>query len=394
MDSINRLQIILIISGVILIGIANLFLQYLLIWIMFLTGTVLLVWKWYEMSTRLTAARSQHLQEQDDMAKEAQEVRRKLSNYENILTAIGGAVYSLDLEEKNFDIENGFSDIFGIVTGERDFVREWNNIVHEEDLHRFLKFEKEVMDGNSSQVEYRIQHPNDGVRWVRHSASSIKDSQGKVTRISGHVMDITDRKKVELQWKQMAFFDELTDLPNRKALDSHISKALARSKRHAHNFSLMFIDLDGFKNVNDTLGHDAGDQLLIEVAQRLKYSVREEDLIARIGGDEFVVVFEESGKSEIEDIAKRIIKKAALPYIINDTEATVTVSLGISMYPEDGDTKETLLENADKAMYHAKNNGKNNYQLYRPELQYAEENKVGFLERWMNVMQNSFFNFS
>lgn len=190
----------------------------------------------------------------------------------------------------------------------------------------------------------------------------------------------------------MAYNDDLTDLPNRKALDRHIEKTFARSKRHGHCFGIMFIDLDGFKNVNDTLGHDAGDQLLIEVASRLQDNLREEDVISRIDGDEFIVIVEESSKNELENIADRIIQSSSQPYSINKAEAKVSVSVGISLYPNDGETKEILLENADRAMYYAKNNGKNRFKFYTPDLMNIDPPKEGFIEKWRNTLHNSLFN--
>ena len=209
---------------------------------------------------------------------------------------------------------------------------------------------------------------------------------GMLEKINGQFEDITRQKELELELQRMAFFDELTDIPNRKMLDRQIQKALVRSKRHQHNFSIMFIDLDDFKKVNDTLGHDAGDQLLIDVVSRINQCIREEDLISRIGGDEFIVMFEETGKDEIEQIAERIIKYVAEPYKINDYSANISLSIGISMYPNDGEDKEKLIKAADKAIYYAKNNGKNNYQIYTEDLNDVEINDKGIFNKWMEVL--------
>ncbi len=231
------------------------------------------------------------------------------------------------------------------------------------------------------------------MRWVALHTSPMKDITGKVERVNGVITDITDQKRLEMKLKQMAYYDELTDLPNRNLIQKHLKKTLARSRRHEYSFAVMFIDLDGFKAVNDKLGHECGDLLLVEVAERLNNLVREEDLTGRLGGDEFIIVFEETNANEVEQIAERIIASASKPYIINDNEANISPSIGISLYPKDGDDIETLIKNADKAMYYAKNNGKNSYKFYSPDLE-LEEGKVGkfpMFEKIMNTVSQMDF---
>ncbi len=229
-------------------------------------------------------------------------------------------------------------------------------------------------------------HSEQGVKRILHVAKPIKNEEGQVTTIIGNFMDITKQKKLEAELKKMAFFDDLTEVPNRKMLDRHIQKAIARSRRHQYNLTLMFIDLDDFKIVNDTLGHEAGDQLLVEVVERLTECTREEDLISRLGGDEFIIVFEETSKEEIEDIANRIIKSVSLPYDIDGNEANISLSIGISMFPDDGEDKDTLIQNADKAMYFAKNNGKNRYEIYTKDLEEMEVDEGGIFKKWMTKL--------
>jgi diguanylate cyclase len=182
-------------------------------------------------------------------------------------------------------------------------------------------------------------------------------------------VDVTNRKEKEEKLAQMAYYDTLTELPNRTMLKSHLKKVLARANRKEHEVTIMFMDLDGFKDVNDSLGHDIGDALLKEVANRLNESVREEDLISRLGGDEFILVFEETDKKEITIIADRILKNISEAYLLLGKKVSITPSIGIASYPEDGMDIESLIRNADKAMYLAKNKGKTNYQFYTPDLE-------------------------
>ncbi|MCD8510629.1 MAG: GGDEF domain-containing protein [Bacillus sp. (in: Bacteria)] len=143
------------------------------------------------------------------------------------------------------------------------------------------------------------------------------------------------------------------------------------------------MDLDGFKKVNDTLGHDSGDQLLVEVGQRLETSVREEDLIGRLGGDEFVIVFDEASSEEVEEITERLITLLKEPYSIKGENVKITPSVGISMYPRDGEALEELIKNADKAMYHAKSKGKGLYYFYQDDLGEGEQKKFPMFEKIM-----------
>lgn len=197
---------------------------------------------------------------------------------------------------------------------------------------------------------------------------------------------MTAQKTLEQQLRKMAYFDDLTDLPNRKMLDRHIKKALARSKRHGHPFAMMFIDLDDFKAINDELGHDVGDHYLVEITKRLDDCVREEDLIARFGGDEFIVVFEETEQSEIETIAVRILDSLQSPVFIKEHELKVSGSIGVSLYPEHGESKEALIRRADQAMYAAKHDGKNHYQVYHEGLEDLEPEDEGIFQQQLTCL--------
>ncbi|WP_445486929.1 diguanylate cyclase domain-containing protein [Niallia sp. 03133] len=240
-------------------------------------------------------------------------------------------------------------------------------LLYKEDVPILNELVDDVLKGKSKRGEFRINHPNEKIKWVLCIAKSIPDSNGDMSTIYAQIIDITERKKLEEELKILAYTDSLTDLSNRKALDHHMQKALARSKRHKHNVAIMFIDLDDFKLVNDTLGHKAGDELLTKVASRFHDTIREEDYIARIGGDEFIIVFEETTRAEVEKITKRIIHEVSKPYFIHPFKASITLSIGISLFPDDSEEQNELIANADKAMYQAKEKGKNQYTFYASE---------------------------
>ena len=166
--------------------------------------------------------------------------------------------------------------------------------------------------------------------------------------------------------ESVAYHDALTRLPNRRLLMDHLSRALDHSDRHGHRLAVCFLDLDGFKQVNDQYGHDAGDDLLCQVARRLENSVRESETVARLGGDEFVILL--AGFSDLascEEVLRRLLTEVARPVLIGPHSVHVEASIGVALYPSQGSTLDSLLEHADQAMYRAKRSGKNCWRIYQ-----------------------------
>jgi len=197
------------------------------------------------------------------------------------------------------------------------------------------------------------------------SASLIKGADGKPVGFRGIARDVSERKSQEEQIKYLATHDGLTELPNRLMFNQLLSHAVQGAKRYQKQFAVMFIDLDGFKVVNDTLGHDAGDRLLREIAVRFKHTLRAVDVVARLGGDEFVVMMEDiAAPEQAAVLAQRILDATGKPFGLASGECRVTASIGICVYPENGDDEQTLMKNADAAMYRAKETGKDNFRFY------------------------------
>lgn len=223
--------------------------------------------------------------------------------------------------------------------------------------------------GESWKGEFINRH-KDGSEYIQAiHVSPIRQADGNITNYMAIEEDITDRKRAEKRIHYLANFDPLTGLPNRMQLEERAKFALSLVKRNQGNLAVMFIDIDHFKDINDTLGHSIGDLLLIELSKRLQRVLREEDIIARLGGDEFIVLLPGSDASGAEQVSQKLLDAVTQPFMIEQHELTVTASIGISLYPEDGDTLEVLSKNADIAMYRAKEDGRDNYRFFIEEMQ-------------------------
>jgi len=198
---------------------------------------------------------------------------------------------------------------------------------------------------------------------------SVQISLNGRPAIMATLLDITERKQSEERIDRLAHFDQLTGLPNRNLLNDHFKYAISLAQRSGEPLAVMFIDLDHFKDINDTLGHSIGDQILMEVAKRLKAVLREEDSLSRQGGDEYIVLLPRSDADSAALVASKLIEAVTRPCHIEQHELIVTPSIGIAIYPHDGSNMETLSKNADTAMYRAKQEGRNDFRFYSPEMQ-------------------------
>ena len=197
--------------------------------------------------------------------------------------------------------------------------------------------------------------------------TAITDDDGNTTHYAGLFTDITQNRKNEEQIRQLAYYDALTGVPNRRLLEDRLEHAIRHAHRKEMLLAVMFMDLDRFKEVNDTLGHAVGDDLLLQFTTRVKDCLREDDTLARLGGDEFIVLLPEMERlSDVFAVADRLIEANKRPYQINGNQINVGSSIGISLYPEDGTTVQELINGADIAMYRAKREGRNRYKLFAP----------------------------
>ena len=223
--------------------------------------------------------------------------------------------------------------------------------------------------GVAQDVELEIYRRDGAKRWFLANVRAVRGPEGKVVRREGTVQDISERKAAEKKVQYLAYYDALTGLPNRTLFRDRLTRALASARRRGEKVGLLFFDLDRFKTINDSLGHSIGDLLLREVAERFRECAREQDTVARLGGDEFVVVL--TGVKDVADVAvaaNRILGAMATEIEVQGHMLSVTSSLGISVFPDNGADPETLVKNADAAMYCAKDKGRNSFQFFTQDM--------------------------
>jgi len=253
-------------------------------------------------------------------------------------------------------------------------------------------------------LDFRIVLPDGTERSVHEEAEVIFDKNRTAVRMLGATQDISDRKEVEGQIRLLAYYDGLTLLPNRRLFMEKLDLALENARRREGSLAVLFLDLDRFKQINDTLGHSAGDRLLQGVAERLRKCLRSSDAVARgeamnltddvarLGGDEFIVSITNIARGEdAARVARRIQEALEQPFKLDENEVFITASIGISLFPQDGDDLESLLKNADSAMYHAKDAGRSNYQFYSKSMNAAALQKLTLENKLRRALERGEF---
>lgn len=225
---------------------------------------------------------------------------------------------------------------------------------------------REVFNSRQNQsFDLKLESPEGKARVIHTTLAGELDANGDVMTVIGVGQDMTEIMENQERIHHLAYFDSLTNLPNRDLLTDRINQSIVKAKRHSHHFSLMMLDLDRFKEINDTLCHAVGDALLGEVALRLNDCLRDDDTVARLGGDEFAILLSELHASfDIAMVASKLVAAFSAPFLVQDAEIYVTASLGVAIYPTDSKEVSNLFKFADSAMYHAKKQGRNNFQFY------------------------------
>jgi diguanylate cyclase (GGDEF)-like protein/PAS domain S-box-containing protein len=273
--------------------------------------------------------------------------------------------------------------------------------VHPDDREEVLEYHTRVMVGTraSSAHSFRVVSKNDNTTWVEAKGVCINWEDKPATL--DFITDITARKRAEEEMRYLAFYDCLTGLPNRLMFNEHLNQALAYAKRNKSLLATLFLDLDHFKRINDTFGHHVGDLLLRAVGERLIRIIRKSDIlarniedisntnVARFGGDEFVLLLTNIEQTkDAAKVARRILYTLSDAFMVDKQELFITTSIGVSLYPSDGKDAETLIKKADKAMYHAKNLGRNNFQFYADSMKGASSERITLKSDLHKALEN------
>ena len=248
----------------------------------------------------------------------------------------------------------------------------WMERVHPEDRPRVRATIEAVLRGDSEVYEYeaRLRHKDGSYRWTSaRGKATARDSQGRATRMVGVRWDITEKKRAEERIQRLAHYDTLTALPNRALLAERMSDVIALALATRESLAVLVLDIDKFKNINDTFGHSIGDELLLEVAKRIQSLAREEDTVARIGGDTFVMVLSAAKAQQAARMAQRLLDSMSTPFRTRQLEFVVTPSIGIALFPTHGMDLDALLKCADAAMHRAKSHGRNHYVFFTEDMQ-------------------------
>ena len=322
----------------------------------------------------------------NDMLSKVEQENHRLGaseeKFRQLSTVSPVGIFQVDLEHNIIYVNNRWSQIIGIEQDNAS-LENWLSRVRSADRRRVLKAWSALMEHHQGFVVEVGFEKGDGITWSIIEASVLHDGKGEVYGYMGAISDITALKNAQLQMETLAFFDPLTGLSNRRLFIDRLEKAVSESRRRNTFIALLFIDLDQFKRVNDSLGHEAGDQLLVEIARRLEGSVRASDTVSRIGGDEFTVLLGDIDSSNgVRHICEKILTRLGKPIAINNQEVITTVSIGITLGPADGDSGSTLMRNADMAMYQAKAMGRNNYQFFSQDM---NKEMLGYLEIEKNL---------
>ena len=236
---------------------------------------------------------------------------------------------------------------------------DWDSFIHPDDRDRIEADYRSFLEhGSPEGGDYRYLHADGHVVWIHDRSQLVRDGEGRPMFVQGVMFDITAQKEAELSLQHMAYHDTLTGLPNRAMFEEHLDLAVARARRYDRSVAVLFMDLDGFKDVNDSMGHAAGDELLCIVATRLREATRDTDLVARLGGDEFLVLLADlpddrgtSPDAVVRSVADRVGVAVARPVSLRERTVEITISIGSSVFPFEAHVVEELMSRADAAMY-------------------------------------------
>ena len=313
---------------------------------------------------RRVEERTRELTEEiEDRKRVEKALRLSEERYRLLIERNLAGVYVTTTEGRLLTCNDAFARLFGYESG-RGLLEQEGRFPHFDADDRTLLLVRLRKEGAVSNREVRFQNREGQAVWALESVRLVEGVAGEPATLEGILLDITGRKLAEQEIEHRALHDALTQLPNRTLLNDRIEVALAAARRAGATPAVMFVDVDDLKIVNDTLGHATGDQLLRMMAERLTGSVRKEDTVARVGGDEFTILVPQiAGEEAAAVLARKVLERLSEPYIVGNDELRVTASIGVAVFPKHGDSPESLVRSADAAMYRVKVGGGNAYQV-------------------------------
>ncbi|MBX2808393.1 MAG: EAL domain-containing protein [Cellvibrionaceae bacterium] len=334
----------------------------------------LTVFRYTHGSQRVTTLQLQDITALRESADEYQQASQQLNALTDLVPV---GIIRVDAGWNCVYANDKWYEFSGLISEETTGQR-WINAIHSDDVKTLLEALHEALQlGNDHQQEMRLVSPLGQIRWVDFNTRVLFNESGSVIGFLGTFQDVTERLISQERLRHIAEYDGLTGLANRHLFQNRLEQAFYTSERDGAIVSVLFLDLDGFKDVNDTLGHDVGDLLLQQVAERLLNALRRNDTVARFGGDEFVILLGlNENENVIASVAAKIIEAIGKPYKLNEQEVFVTVSVGIASGSHFNNSPKQILKQADAALYLAKREGKNNFQLFNAHISAQSQQRV------------------
>ncbi len=295
--------------------------------------------------------------------------------FQDVIEASGSYIWELDMDGHYTYLTEKAESIKGRQLPQLLGRRPYDFMPEDEIAAAMETIGKAIADKGRFELSHRNVTPDGLTLWEEVKGQAVVDKHGNVTGVRGVGVSINQRKQTEAEVERLAYYDPLTSLPNRRMINARLAEEIAAAKRHGRFGALLFLDLDHFKNLNDSLGHEIGDELLVQVARRLSGQLRQEDLAARLGGDEFIILLAhlsddlDSAIGKTRKVTEKLLDRLREPYTLKEYQYYNNSSIGISLFPVDNENAATVFKQADIALYRAKDDGRNSFQFYRPEMQ-------------------------
>lgn len=334
------------------------------------------------------ALRSQY----DELQLNEEALKNSEERYKLALECANDSIFEWDLITDDFFVSDKLFEIIGYrLIKPINFIDEIYKLVHPEDIDKVRKNFNDHIENKTDiyKSEYRLKNIEGSYMWVSSRGKALRNSKNEAIKILGSISDISERKLSEEKIKFMAFYDTLTKLPNRTLFMDKLKNELELIESKKSEGAVFFIDLDNFKNINDTMGHDYGDKLLIYIAKKFTNILKEKDTVSRLGGDEFILLKPDFKEHEVEHYSNRLLEMFNEPFEIEDKLIYITASIGVALYPRDGSDITTVFKNADAAMYRAKELGKNRFAIYNPEIYLKLERKINIERILRSAIENN-----